>query len=273
MADERARYFKRLRRLRASARRWTVLAGTLGGAAAVLVPYAGLGLPDAFWAAAAGGSMALATWRWIDARALAAQPAPPAPDPALAALQARRKLEAVVSRLPAGRAALDELGRQRARFRLRGSSVAASWQRLDRASMTLSGLAGRLGGPAEGAVLEATVAERSLRELAERAAGVEKALALAPDDARAFLAQSHRELVAQLDDGIDAYERLVAAAAGYVAEDGRPVGPENLAIVRLREATDLLRGIAAGLSELRAAGQPAPGWSTPAPGWTTPAPG
>ncbi|MGW5673216.1 phage shock envelope stress response protein PspM, partial [Micromonospora sp. NPDC003776] len=54
MADERARHFRRLRRLRRSARRWSVLAGGLGGAAAVLTPYAGLGLPDAAWAGAAG---------------------------------------------------------------------------------------------------------------------------------------------------------------------------------------------------------------------------
>src|SRR5689334_22683333 len=122
--DERAKYFKRVRRLRASARRWTVLAGTLGGASAVLVPYAGLGAGDAAWAAAAGGSAALAVWRWLDFRALAAQPAPPpAAAPALGTF---------LTRLPAGRAALDELHRHRTRFRLRGSAVAGSWQRLDR---------------------------------------------------------------------------------------------------------------------------------------------
>ena len=33
-------------------------------------------------------------------------------------------------------------------------------------------------------------------------------------------------------------------------------GVENSAIVRLREATDLLRGIASGLSELRTATNP-----------------
>ncbi|MGW1449167.1 phage shock envelope stress response protein PspM, partial [Micromonospora sp. NPDC002411] len=75
MADERTRYFRRLGRLRRSARRWSVLAGGLGGAAAVLTPYAGLGLPDAAWAGAAGSAVALAAWRWIDVRALAAQPA------------------------------------------------------------------------------------------------------------------------------------------------------------------------------------------------------
>ncbi len=249
-ADPRAKYFRRLRRLRRSARGWTVRAGLLVGAAGVLVPYHGLGLADAFWAAAAGGSIALAGLRWTEARAHAAIPAPAPLDPIAAADGAGRGLEGLVRRLPAGQTALDELRRQRDRARLRGTVVAPLWQRLDRAAMTLSGLAGRLGGPAEGALLEAAVAERSLRELAERAACVERAVRLAPDPT---LTQSHAALVAQLDDGVTAYERLVAAAAGYVAEDGRP-SLENPAISRLREATDLLRGIAAGLSELRQAG-------------------
>ena len=163
--------------------------------------------------------------------------------------------------VPGGRVALAEMSRQRSRVRLRGTAVADGWQRLDLASGTLAGFTGRLGGPAESAVLEATVAEGSLRELAERAAGVERALVLAPPDAHAELAAAHGELVAQFDDGVTAYERLVAAAAGYVAEDGR-IGPENPAVTRLREATDLLRGIAAGLNELRSAGPP--GWVTPA---------
>jgi hypothetical protein len=246
MSDERARYFRRLRRLRRSARRWTVLAGTLGGASLVLLPYHGLGLPDAFWAAAAGGSAALASWRWLDARALAAVTPPPE-------RAGPRAITAVLARSPVGRTALDEWNRQRARFRLRGSSVAGAWNRLDRASLTLSGLSGRMGGPAEPAVGEAAGAERSLRDLAERAASVERALSLTPADGRDPLMRAHAELAAQLDEGVVAYERLVAAAAGYVAEDSRP-GPENPAVVRLREATDLLRGIAAGLSELRATG-------------------
>ena len=74
MADERARYFRRLRRLRSSARRWSVLGGGLTAAAAVLTPYAGIGVADAAWAASAGASAALAWWRWSDHRALAAEP-------------------------------------------------------------------------------------------------------------------------------------------------------------------------------------------------------
>ncbi|MFC0529145.1 phage shock envelope stress response protein PspM [Phytohabitans kaempferiae] len=249
-ADPRARYFRRLRRLRRSARRWSVLAAGLGGAAAVLTPYAGLGLPDAGWAAAAGGSIALAAWRWVDYRALAAQPAPPPPDPALAGDQARAKLIAAVERLPVGRTALDEVRRQQARFALRGSAAAGPWSRLDRASMTLSGLAGRLSGPGEPAVLEAAVAERSLRDLAHRVASVEKALRFAPPDTRPALEEARATLVEQLEGGVVAYERLVAAAASYVAEDGRSA-TEHPAVARLTEASDMLRGVAEGLAELR----------------------
>lgn len=255
MADERPRHFRRLRRLRRSARRWSVLAAGLSGAAAVLAPYHGLGLPDAVWAASAGGSLALALWRWSDLRTLTVRPAPPPANSALAAEQARARLVATVRRLPGGRAALDELHRRQARFSLRGSAAAQPWARLDRAASTLVALAGRLSPPADTAVLEAAVAERSLRDLAHRVAAVEKALRIAPDDARPALADAHRALVGQLDDGVTAYERLVAAAAGYVAEDGRGVG-DDPAVSRLAEAGDLLRGVAAGLAQLRSVGDP-----------------
>ncbi|SDY51102.1 hypothetical protein SAMN05444365_102485 [Micromonospora pattaloongensis] len=248
MADPRARYFRQLRRLRRGARRWSVLAGGFAGATAILTPYAGLGLPDAGWAAAAGGSLALALWRWSDLRALSAQ----APPPALAAGQGNPLLVAAVQRVPAARAAVNELRRQRARFSLRGSAAAGPWTRLDRASLTLAGLAGRLSGPGEPAVLEAAVAERSLRDLAGRVASVEKALRVTPADARPELERAHRTLADQLDAGVDAYERLVAAAASYVAEDGRSA-TEHPAVGRLTEASDLLRGVAAGLAELRGA--------------------
>jgi hypothetical protein len=79
---------------------------------------------------------------------------------------------------------------------------------------------------------------------------VERALRFAPPDAAADLTDAHADLVAQLDTGVTAYERLVAAAASYVAEDGREP-TAHPAVARLTEATDLLRGIAAGLSELR----------------------
>ncbi|NJP31707.1 phage shock envelope stress response protein PspM [Micromonospora thermarum] len=255
MADERTRYFRRLGRLRRSARRWSVLAGGLGGAAAVLTPYAGLGLPDAAWAAGAGGAVALAAWRWIDLRALAARPAPPPLDPAEAAARSRARLVAAVERLPVGPGVLAEVRRMRSRVALRGTSAAEPFARLDRAALTFAGMTTRLTGLAQPAVAEAAAADRSLRDLAARVASVERALRLAPPDARPPLAEAHAALGAQLASGVAAYERLVVAAASYVAENARP-GTEHPAAARLTEATDLLHGVASALAELRGVGTP-----------------
>lgn len=251
--DERSRYFRRLKRLRGSARRWSVVGGGLTAAAAVLTPYAGIGLADAAWAASAGASAALAWWRWSDHRALAALPAPPAPPPAIPG----QKLVAAVERFPAGRQVLQEVRRHKERYALRGSAVAQAWDRLDRAAMTLTGLAGRLTGPGEAAMLEAAVAEQWLRDLGQRVASVERAIPLSPPGQRDGLEQAHESLAGQFMDGVGAYERLVAAAASYVAEDGHPVTDQHPALTSLIEATDRLRGVAEGLSELRRPATPA----------------
>jgi hypothetical protein len=248
MADERTRYFRQLRRLRRSARRWSVAAGTLAGASAVLLPYQGLGWPDAIWLALTGAAATLTAWRWSDLRQLTARPTPEPEDPVQAAARSRARLEGLISRLPAGQGALAELRRMQSRSRVRGSSVLPAWVRLDRAAQTLTGLAGRLGGPAESAVLEAAVAEQALRELGERTAAVERALAVTPDDAR--LRQAHADLLGHFTEGVTAYESLVGAAAGYVAQDGCPEAGHP-AVSRLTEAADLLHGIADGLAELR----------------------
>jgi hypothetical protein len=245
--DERTRYFRRLNRLRRSAQRWSVVGGGLTAAAAVLTPYAGIGLPDAFWAAGAGASAVLACWRWSDHRQLAATPAPPAPGPALPG----QRLLAAVERFPAGRQMVQEVRRQRSRYALRGSAVAQTWDRLDQAALTLQGLSGRLTGPGESAVLEAAVAEQWLRDLGQRVASVERAVPLCPPEQKAALETAHDNLAGQFTDGVTAYERLVAAAASYVAEDGHPVGDRHPALARLVEATDRMRGVADGLSELR----------------------
>jgi hypothetical protein len=205
-------------------------------------------LIDAFWAAAAGGSVTLASWRWVDYRALAAQPVPPALDPAEAGDRVRGRVEAVVAGFPGGREALGELRRQADLIRLRGSAVASGWRRLDRAAAVLNSLALRPGGPGETAVLEAVVAERGLRELAKRAAGVERGLRYGGSNES--LSQALSALVAQFEQGVTGYEELVGAAAAYVAEDGF-TSREHPSVSRLTDATDLLRGIALGLAELR----------------------
>jgi hypothetical protein len=247
--DERTRYFRRLRKLRNSARRWSVLGGGLVAATAVLTPYSGIGIADAIWAGAAGSSVALAWWRWSDHRALAALPPPPAPDPALAG----QRLTAAIERVPAGRTMLNEVRRQKNRYALRGSAITQAWDRLDRASATLTGLAGRLTGPGEAALLEAAVSEQWLRDLGQRVASVERAIPLSPAGGpRAALEESHAALAEQFTQGVTAFEQLVAAAASHVAEDGHPVtdGPHP-ALSSLIDATDRLRGLAEGLAELK----------------------
>ena len=251
--DARAKYFRRLGRLHHSARRWSVIGGGLTAATAVLTPYAGIGLGDAFWAAGAGATVALAWWRWNDHKALAAVEPPPAPQHALPG----QRLMAAVERFPAGRTVMQEVRRQKERYGLRGSAVSQAWDRLDRATATLTGLAGRLTGPGETALLEAAVAEQWLRDLGQRVASVERAIPLSPLDQRPALEQAHEGLAQQFTEGVTAYECLVAAAAGYVAEDGHPVVDRHPGLVSLTEATDRLRGIAEGLSELRQYGGPA----------------
>lgn len=247
--DPRARYYRRMRRLRRSAGRWSVVGAGLLGAAAVLTPYAGIGPVDAIWAAAGGASAMLAAWRWADLRALRAQPPPPAPDPALVADGVRRRVETVVAALPGGREVLDELRRHRRRAKVRGSAVAPGWRRLDRASTALAELAPRLVGPGAVAVQEAAVAERGLRDLAERIAGVERAMGFG-QGTHSKLAETHRALVERFERGVAAYEELVGAAAAYLAEGERST-VEHPSVYQLTAATDLLRGIAAGFAELR----------------------
>jgi hypothetical protein len=249
MADPRTKYFLRLRRLRRSARRWSVIAGSLIMATAVLLPYAGIRLPDVFWAAAAGGTTALAFWRWSDARELAAQPAPPELDPAQRAMATQLRIESMVSRLPIGRTAINEMHRVAHLSRVRGSAVSPSASRLDKATKAFSGLAPRLTGPAREVIGEASLAEHALRDLAERIASVERAMKT--PSAGPALIEAHADLMARFTSGVESYEMLVTAAATYVAEDGR-LG-EPVAIGRLIEAGDLLRGIAEGMSDLRTA--------------------
>jgi hypothetical protein len=248
MADPRSKYFARLRRLRRSARRWSVIAGALVMATAVLLPYARIGLPDVFWAAAAGGTSALALWRWSDLRAAAAQPAPPELDAADRASQTQQRIESVVGRLPIGRTAINEMHRVAHLARVRGSAIAPTAARLDKATKAFSGLAPRLTGSARDVIAEAGLAEHALRDLAGRIASVERAMKT-PGGTQTQLRTAHADLVERFTSGVSAYESLVSAAASYVAEDGR-LG-EPIAIGRLIEAGDLLRGIAEGMSTLR----------------------
>jgi hypothetical protein len=254
--DERRRYFQRLGRLRRSAKRWSVAAATFGGAAAVLLPHAGVGAADAVWTALFGGSAALAAWRWSDARTLAAEPAPPELDPATQAQLNRARIEHALASLPGGTAVLQHAERQRLRLRLRGTEILPGWIRLDRASEAMAALSARaLGGPVDMAALEATVAERALRAVGERAALVERANRLGhgrrSSPGAAAPAGTHQQLAAHFSEGVAAYESLVKAAAGYLAADGQAELDSRL-VQRLSEETQRLHEVTNRIADVPA---------------------
>lgn len=252
MADARERHLRRLRRALGSARRWTVVGAVLSGATAVLVPYAGVGLPDAFWAAAAGGSVVMAVFRWRDHRQLTRLPIPPPeerPELSGRGQLAHGALRAVVAANPVVKAAVDDVGRRAGRRRFRGSAAAPAWDRLDAASATLREIRGPVGEQVGEALREAAAGERSLRDLAGRVATTERALRFAKADTRGRLTEVRQVLLTRLDDGVGTYERLAAAAASCAAEHG--VAADPIAATRLTDAADRMAAFAQALSELR----------------------
>lgn len=221
--DPLVRHQRALRRAEAALRHRLVAAAALTGAAAILVPYAGLGLPDVAWAAAAAGSTASAALTFRRLRTLRLDAPPPG--------------------LPR-----------------RSSAARPGVDRLARAAWALRGIVARLGAVADDTVTEAAAAERALRDLAARVEAIESALPIAPAEAAAGLWEARQLLLGRLAEGTQAYERLVAAAAHCLAAGSAgPLGaaPDLFALRRLDEATDRLRGLAAGWHEVHGAARAA----------------
>ncbi len=223
---------------------WTVWAGIFGGAAAVAVPYAGLGAPDIGWAGAAGGAITFSVLGWREHRRLAAAPVPPPAPHRPPAQRIARRLGPLVG--PALTAIVDRPRRIPVR---RSSAAAPAVNRLNDASRTLPQILDKLGPGAGDTAREAAGAHAALRQLAVRITVVEKTLPLSPAESRDGLLDVRAGLVAQLDQGVEAYERLGAAAAECVAAMAR--GGDTVAISRLTEATFALRGLAQGLTEIK----------------------
>jgi hypothetical protein len=249
MAETRDQRLRRLGRLRRAFRRWVVLGAGLTGAAAVLTPYAGIGLPDAAWAAGAGVSAVFAVFRWRDYHALAAEPLPPERPQVGAGEAVRQAMRAALAANPLARAAVDEVGRRAERRKYNGTAAAAPMARLGVAVRTLDDVRdGRRSQFVDEALAEAADGERALRDLAHRLLTVEKASRFAGPDAAATLAAAKQTLSSQLADGVSTYERLAAATAAAAASG---VGMDAGAQYRLTEAADRMAAFADGLAELR----------------------
>ncbi len=213
------RYERAVRRAQDVARRRTITAAGLTGAAAILVPYSGLGLLDVGWVAASAATTTSAVLAVRRAKHLRAQ-IPPARPPRLSS---------------AARPGVD---------------------RLARAARALRGVLARLGSAAADTAHEAAAAERALGDVAGQVDAIETALTVAPAETHAGLLEGRAVLLARLDEGTLAYERLVAVAAECLAANASGHA-DAFARRRLDEATDRLRGLAAGWHEVHSIGRTA----------------
>lgn len=144
---------------------------------------------------------------------------------------------------------------QRSRLPRPGSAARSPVRQLNEAEVALAELLRRLrevqGEPAEHVVEHAwqvaTDTATSLRAIAARAEAVEIAAEQAPPEERATFEEAAANLLRQLDEGLDAYRGLIAAA-GHVVLAGIPV----VETTELVEATESLAGLAAALRELSA---------------------
>ncbi|GAB3450138.1 phage shock envelope stress response protein PspM [Actinophytocola sediminis] len=142
----------------------------------------------------------------------------------------------------------------------KGSSAREPIQRLAEAEAALDKVLAQLAGgggqpasvPAESveqARATSVEAATALRAVAAQLVAVELARDHAPPLERGPLVEGVARLREQLDEGLDGYRSLVAAAGGVVAASSS-AGPNQ----ELTDATDHLAGLAAALRELSQAG-------------------
>jgi hypothetical protein len=134
------------------------------------------------------------------------------------------------------------------------SSARQPMERLAEAERALADLLRRLSSPrstvpadsVEHARATGVEAASALREVAAQLEAVERACELAPPADRSTLDDGVRRLRAQLDEGLEGYGSLVAAAGRLVAASA--VGGPDRQV--LTDATDRLHGLAVALREL-----------------------
>lgn len=136
-----------------------------------------------------------------------------------------------------------------------GSKARQPLQRLAAAEMALSELleqllpvSGVAAVPPDAISHARTTADdaaEELRRLAGQLRSLERAREAAGSGERGALGGAVEGLQARLDEGVDAYGRLVSAAGQTVAASASPISREHLT-----DATEHLAGLAAALSEL-----------------------
>lgn len=139
-----------------------------------------------------------------------------------------------------------------------GSLAREPMQRLAAAEDALIDLLAQLGGHS-GSVPESSLADAAgtarqaaatLRSVAAKITAVERAKDAAPPLSRGPLADDIRRLRGELDDGVDGYGELVAAAGRAVAATASPESTAPGQRLLLIDATQRLAGLASVLSEL-----------------------
>jgi hypothetical protein len=132
----------------------------------------------------------------------------------------------------------------------RGSVARPALDRLAERERALGGLLTHLGSSADDIRPTAADAAAALRELGSRVAAVDAARQGAGASARGPLDSAVAALVRQLDQGVEAYDALVVAAADALSASATLRAGDPALTRRLTEATDALAGLAAGLREV-----------------------
>lgn len=136
-----------------------------------------------------------------------------------------------------------------------GSAAHEPMRRLAECEESLAELLNQLSAPSvavpdvsvEDARTTAAEAAGALRGIAARIEAVERARKASPDGQRGALDSAVKTLSEQLDDGLDGYGALIAAAGQAVAASGNGMQQPKDA---LTDATDRLAGLAIALREL-----------------------
>ncbi len=146
-----------------------------------------------------------------------------------------------------------------------GSQAREPMQQLRDAEQSLHGALQQLAADGTGAGGDsvsdarktADNAAAALRGVSGRLCAVEAAVEHAPEAERSGLRNDVRRLRSELDEGVEGYRHLVAAAGKAVAASGAPEQKHLM-----QDATDRLAGLAAALQELSGGGDdPSPGTS------------